>query len=310
MNTIITLAIPLFSIIAAGILSGKLNWISVDDSQALNRFVFRIAAALFGLTLRTEPPALYDLKYAAIYGIAALTILITSYYIGRRFFSLPKPDAGVHAFSATLANAVFLGVPISQGVEGWGKPFVVLMLVEGLIIITVASFLIAARVDENQNDLRTPVREIMLRPFKNPLVVAPLLGFLLNLAGVTISGPADSFLIFMGRSAGPVALFSMGLFLSTNQADFKVMISAPILQIILFKLVALPALVFIGMSLAGLTQERFFGAVMLITILPTGIVAYIQASARGRYIPQSAAAIAITTIFSILTISGALYFLA
>lgn len=312
MHAIFEIALPIFAVITTGFVAGKFGIIQDSDSTALNRFVFNIAmpVALFGLTSRTDPLQLSDAHYVGVYLVSSFTILFGSYFIGRRFFSLPKPDAGIHAFTSTLGNAVFLGLPIAQGIAGWGRPFVVLMLAEGLVLITIASILIAARVDDGANDLKTSLSEIILRPLKNPLVMGALTGFIYGIIGAPMPVPFASFLDILGRAAGPTALFSLGLFLSFNTINKQMLTSAPVIQATVFKLMLLPLMMFIGLTVMGIEDEQVWGAAMLFTLVPAGIGAYIQASARGRYVPETATAIAVTTVLSVLSVNGVLYFFA
>ncbi len=312
MTVILTIALPIFAVIATGFASGRFGIIHSDDGLALNRFVFNIAmpVAIFGLTSRTDPLTPSDLSYSGIYLIASLATLGISYMIARRIFSLPRPDAGVHAFASTLGNAVFLGLPIAQNITDWGRPFIVLMLAEGLIIITLASILIAARVDEEKTTLKTRLLEILLRPFKNPLVLGTLSGFIFGLTGLPLPNPVSAFLDILGRAAGPTALFSLGLFLSANSIKSQKIFSAQILQIASFKMILLPILMLVGLHIIGINDRNILGASMLFTLVPAGIGVYIQASARGRYAAEAATAIIVTTVASILTVNATLYFLA
>lgn len=310
MSFILTVALPVFAIIATGFAMGRTNYISASDSDALNRFVFRIAmpVALFGLTSRAQPPNINDLPYALAFLIISLGVLLSSYFIARRFFALPRPDAGLHAFAATLGNAVFLGLPIAQSVPGWGRPFVVLMLVEGLVIISVASIFIAAPVDENKDGSKIPIRSILMRPLQNPLVVGAASGFVYAMTDLPMPSTIGAYLDIFGKAAGPTALFSMGLFLSMNPVT-KDQLSLPIVQIVLFKMVLLPTLFLVTILSLGVRDPNIIGAGALFTLVPTGIGTFIQASGRGRYLRPTATAIALTTVISVATILGALYWL-
>ena len=266
MQAVLTVAFPFFAVIVAGFCCGRTGVMTQSDSAALNRFVFRIAmpVALFALTSRTESISPSDLVYALCYLISALIIIFAAYYSARSWFRLPRPDAGVHAFGATLGNAVFLGLPIAQSIPGWGPPFVILMLMEGIVIITIGSILIAGRVDEQATDLRTGLREILTRPFQNPLVVGSAGGFLFSLTGLNFAEPVTRFLAILGSAAGPTALFSLGLFLAFAPLQQHQIASPRIAHIVALKMILLPILTYGLMSIAD-TVDQLWGVLTRMT---------------------------------------------
>ena len=182
------------------------------------------------------------------------------------------------------------------------------MLVEGLVIISVASIFIAAPVDKNKDGSKVPIGSILIRPFQNPLVMGSASGFAYAMTGLPIPSTIGAYLDIFGKAAGPTALFSMGLFLSMNPVN-KDQLSLPIVQIVLFKMVLLPALFLTTILSLGVRDPNIIGAGALFTLVPTGIGTFIQASGRGRYLRPTATAIALTTVISVATILGALYWL-
>lgn len=312
MIAVLTVAFPVFAIIAAGLLAGRLKVATAEDSAALNRFVFRFGfpAALFALMSGASGLAAEDAKIAVAYGAAAFIAMALAYVLARRVFALSPQDAGSHAFSSAIGNAVFLGMPIAFNVEGWARPFVTLMLVEGIVVIGAGAALMAPR---DSVSGAPPIRRIVdfvKRPLTNPLVAAALAGFLFASLGLVLPGPIRSFFEILGRAAGPVALFSLGLFFATRRA-------APIggafrstVAIAAVKMALLPALAFALARALGVDNAAYLGALALFTATPTAVGAFVMASGYGRYVEETAAAIALTTALSILTISAALFFFA
>ncbi len=306
MNAVLSVAIPVFAVIGAGLVAGHLKFVEARDSEALNRFVFRFAmpAALFGLTSNAAPPGLADARFASVYAFAAITVIFGSYALGRRLFLLSGQDAGAHAFASTLGNAVFLGLPIALSIEGWARPFIFLMLTEGLVIISIASAMMAAPARTTTN--RQAFADILKRPFGNPLVVAMLAGLAISAIGVGLPAPVVTFFDILGRAAGPTALFSLGLFLATHPMPaFKAM-AGRVSAIFIAKMFVLPALTMGGVYALGIRTPEYLGAAALFTAVPTGVGAYIMASQYKHYTTEIAAAISLTTLLSVFTISAVL----
>lgn len=321
MSAVFGVALPFFAVIGAGFLAMRLRLAPAGDVAALNRFVFRFAmpVAVFGFTAQAKPPSGDDLIVAAVYGGVALSLMVVVYAAARPLFSLSGPEAGAHALSSILANAVFVGLPIALAIDGWGPHFLVLMLVEGIGVITLGAALIAPG--------RKTFLALIAAPFRNPLVVGLISGLMVSLlvagSGLSLPLPLTAFVNILGSGAGPTALFALGLFLgaptlSAHGADNggaqqqaaaqrSPSYAARILAIAVVKLVALPALFLSGIYLAGIHDPAFLGPAALFAFLPAGVGSFVMAEAYGTYRRETASAIAFTTILSTATIAAVLF---
>jgi predicted permease len=305
MNSVIAVALPVFAIIGAGFLAGRWKILPAEDVAALNRFVFRFAmpAALFGLTARAAPIGGDDLIMALAFGLAALIAILGNYAFARRVFDLSPQEAGAHGFSSGFGNAVFLGLPIAMSIPGWAPHFVVLMLVEGIGVIALGAALLSARDDAN------PLK-LLLAPLRNPLVAAMILGLVFSgLAAMTplaLEGPIGVFFDFLGRAAGPTALFSMGLFLATTPTPPIAQVAGKVASIAIVKMVFLPATVLGALYLFGVTDRALLGAAALFTATPVAVGAFIMSSQYAIYTRETAAAVAASTVLALVSISTVL----
>ncbi|MEO1252406.1 MAG: AEC family transporter [Pseudomonadota bacterium] len=302
MDAVVAVALPVFAIIAAGFAAGKSGALTIADSEALNKFVFRLAmpVALFGLAARNAPPGADDAGIALAYAGAASLALIVGYFLAGRLFALQGPEAGAHAFAATLGNAVFLGLPIALNVEGWARPFIVLMLIEGTLVIAAGAALMSRR------DAGAGLGAFLAGPMKNPLVLGMLAGFVYSLLGLPLEGPFAAFFDFLGRAAGPTALVSLGLFLATHQFPPIGAVAGRVAMIGAVKMALLPA-VALGVAFAlGVSDPNWVGALALFVFTPSAVGSFVMASQYGVSKTETAAAVFATTILSILTISGVL----
>ncbi len=306
MSAVISVALPVFAIIAAGFIAARVSALGPDDAQALNRFVFRLAmpVALFGLAARTEPPGVADLGIAGAYAVAALIAMFGGYFASKALFRLNSPEAGAHGFSSTLGNAVFLGLPIAMNIDGWARPFIVLMLIEGTVFIAIGAALMAPK--ENG----AGVLANLAGAFRNPLVIGMAAGFVYSALGLPLAGPFETFFDYLGRAAGPTALISLGLFLATHQFPPVGQVAGRVALIAAAKMALLPALA-LGLAMAlGVSDPNYIGALALFTFVPTGVVSFIMASQYGVYKTEAAAAVLTTTLLSVLTISAVLFYFA
>ncbi|HBK90871.1 MAG TPA: hypothetical protein DDZ68_04280 [Parvularcula sp.] len=306
MSAVIDVALPVFAVIGVGFAAGRFNLAGADDAAALNRFVFRFGfpAALFALMSKATGLGGDDGLLALSYGVTAVAVMGLAYALARRMFNLDPQDAGAHAFASVLGNAVFLGLPIALGVEGWARPFVTLMLVEGIVIISVGAVLMAPR-DKSASGA-VAIGQALKRPLTNPLVAAALAGFAFALLGIDVPQTVRAVLDLIARAAGPVGLFSLGLFFATRARLDLRKSGGKTLAIVAVKMGVLPAACFAALLLAGVDDPAYRGALALFTVVPTAVGAYVIASQHGRYIDETASAIAATTLLSLATISAVL----
>ena len=118
--------------------------------------------------------------------------------------------------------------------------------------------------------------------------------------------PVERFFAILGRAAGPTALFSLGLFLATHKFPAIGAVAGRVAAIAFAKMLFLPAIA-LGMAhYLGLADPVYMGALALFVFVPSGVASFIIASQYGVYQTETAAAVSITTLLSILTISGVL----
>lgn len=306
MNAVITLALPIFAVIAVGLAAGRLKLMTNADSQTLNKFVFRFAmpAALFGVTSTTPPPGADYIPLALVYAAAAFASIFATYLLAQKLFPISAEEAGAHAFAATIGNAVFLGLPIALAVETWARPYIVLMLIEGVAIITIGAALMAPR--QNGLSLFGRIKKTLKAPLTNPLVIASASGFLFSAAGFSLPESGVAFFRILGAAAGPAALFSLGLFLATNAYPNIGSIAGRASSILMVKLAFLPALALGGAYLMGVDDPTHISALALFTFMPSGVTSFVMASQYGIYKTETASALLLSTLCAVFTVSGVL----
>lgn len=305
MSAVIAVALPVFAVIAIGFAAGRFGLAEAGDAAALNRFVFRFGfpAALFALMSTAKGLGQNDVLLALSYGVPAVALMLAAYAGAQKLFALSPQAAGAHAFASVFGNAVFLGLPIAMGVDGWARPFVTLMLVEGIVIIALGASLMAAR---RETAGAAAIAGALLRPLKNPLVAAALAGFLIALSGLTLPASVRAVLDLVARAAGPVGLFSLGLFLATRAKLNLKAHGGRVAAIAAVKMALLPAAAFAALQIAGVDDPDYRGALALFTVTPTAVGAYVIVSQYGRYVDETVSAIAATTALSLATITAVL----
>ncbi len=312
MSAVLTIALPVFAVITAGLLAGRFKVIPAEDVAPLNRFVFRVAmpVSLFALTARSEPPGAENAVLGATYAGAVLLVMGGAYWTARRIFASPPQEAGAHAFACGLGNAVFIGLPIALSIPGWAPNYVTLLLVEGTVVIGLGAVLLSPQNNAAGLFSASGLRAVFLRPLQNPLIMGLLGGYLFAIVSGALNfsapTPMTRFLEILGRAAGPTALFSIGLFLATTPLARLDAVGGRIAHIIFMKMVLLPALFLGGLAAQGIDDPLIMGPAALFAVVPTAVGAFVINATAGVYARETAAAVAVTSVLSLFSVSAVL----
>ena len=133
-----------------------------------------------------------------------------------------------------------------------------------------------------------------------------ILGFAYSASGVPFTGPVRTFFDLLGRAAGPTALFSLGLFLATHQFPAFKNVAGRISLIAVTKMGVLPVVALTTAHFLGVTDPTYRGALTLFVAVPSGVGCFVLASQYKVYESETAAAVLLTTLLSVLTISTVL----
>ncbi|SFC26389.1 hypothetical protein SAMN05660443_1973 [Marinospirillum celere] len=152
---------------------------------------------------------------------------------------------------------------------------------------------------EQKSDLRSTFLAVV----KNPLILACVVGILLNLTGIGLPGWSQPVMEILARAALPLGLLAVGVALNLSALRSA---GGPLVFSSLLKLLLMPLLA-MGMSqLLGLsTQEQ--AVLVLFAAMPTATSAYILARQLGGDAPLMAAIITAQTLAAMLTLPLMLY---
>jgi len=104
----------------------------------------------------------------------------------------------------------------------------------------------------------------------------------------------------MGASAGPCALFAIGLFLATQSMKANLL---EVGWISALKLVVQPALAWFLIQTLFPLDPFWAGSAIILAGLPTGALTFVVASQYRIYVERTSAAILMSTIASVVTLS-------
>ncbi len=309
MNAIIDVVVPIFAIIGCGYAVGRIGLMGAASSEALNRFVFYISLpALFFISMARAPvEAVLDWPFIAVF-LGGLLVSFALALLLHRIFVDDAPGSGtLHAMSAMFSNTGYMGIPLITAAFGptGTLPAVIATLCTGTIVMPLCAILLKLATAERSNPVKT-AQSAFLAGISNPLVVSAAAGVLWSYFVGTDAMPTALSRVFdlLAATAGPCALFAMGLFMVGRRLSDG---WREVAWVTWFKLIVHPAITLALALVIGL-PESSFAIAMTLAALPTGSLVYVLAQQHNIYVQRAVSVIIFSTLVSIVTLSAVLYY--
>lgn len=304
MLAILALVTPLFSLILAGWVALRSGYVGRDTTRVLAEFGYKVAApALLFRTLatagdfRTSPARLLGAYLSAILAVWILATLASRLVLRR-----PAEDGPAVAMGSCFGNGVMLGIPLFLSVFGAeaAAPLALLLSLESPLLWTLGTLHMAVVRQGRSAGLGPTFAGIINDLVRNPILLSIVAGALWRQAGLPIPGIADQILVILGQAAVPVSLFALGMAL----AMYEVKGEAPTVTVIcVLKLFVYPALAFyFAINVFGV-PPAVASVFLIYTCMPVGANAFLFASRYERAIAPVSAALAISTVTAIGTLT-------
>lgn len=304
MQAVLGAAFPVFALILAGTIAGRFGLLDAAVTNALNRFVVSLAlpALLFDVTAHAPLSQVLDWGFVAAFGGGILgTLVLMAPTFRRQSLTI----AALRGLNATYANVGFMGIPLCA--MAFGPASLGPVVIAVIITASVQFAGVIALIEIDRHGGNNVARIVVPRLMRNPLLVAPLLGLLVDGLGFAVPAPFGAFIKLLGQAASPCALVATGLFIAAHRNDFRL---GPVTFLVGLKLIAQPAIAWlIAGPILHLAPLSTVVAVLL-SALPTGTGPFILAEAYDTDRGPAAATILLTTVLSVLTVTALLAILA
>jgi predicted permease len=204
---------------------------------------------------------------------------------------------GAVILAATFPNATYLGLPVLEAAFGpWARGVAIQYdLFACTPLLFTLGILVAARYGEGQVAAHNMARELL----RIPALWAALLAVLLNLLEVPSHAILDGLLGLLERGVVPLMLFSLGLSLEWNRAQWRALPS--VVPVVLLRLLIVPAVTALFATAIGLSGE-WKAAVVLETAMPSMVLGIVFCDRYNLDVSLYAAAVTISTVLSLLTL--------
>ncbi|MFW2365787.1 MAG: AEC family transporter [Desulforhopalus sp.] len=207
--SLLTIAI----LISLGFLARKLSILSKEHTKGLSSFVYYFALpALFFVKIANLDLWDFNKSFLVIFASLLPTLIITAFLFIIYVFKLIRKDTFVLlCLSIVFGSHVFFGIAFFEASFGnSGLDFAILTSSYlGPIGIISSIFLFEFASNKSESG------KFILRVFTNPLIIAICIGLAFSILNIHIQHLFNS-LEMVGRTAGPLAIFILGMFIYNN----------------------------------------------------------------------------------------------
>lgn len=292
---------PIFAIILMGYLAARRRWISEAGFAGMNGFTFSLAAP--ALLFAAGTAGHQGGGRAALAFFLGCVVLYAATVLAARRAGVPLGAAGSLGLNVTFGNTVMMGIPLV--VAAFGQPglsvLLAILAVHSMVLLGAATVVAEIAQSSGAKPL-VVLRNTLFGVARNPVVMAVLLALVWRGLGWPVPAAARTTLEMLGAAAPPLALFCLGASLTGfAAAGLWVQTGATVV----LKLAVLPVVVWGFCTLLGVSAFETSVAV-LTAALPTGANAFLMARRYSTGADGSGAAVLITTVLSVVTLSALL----
>jgi len=305
MSVVVNVVLPVFAIILAGYLSGKAKLLGSASSEALNKFVYWMALppVLFLGTARRPLAELLNGPFIGAFLGSMLMVYALGALMGRMLHKEKSETLCMQGLTACFSNTGYMGIPLFIAYFGADRlaPAILATVIMSAIMVGIAVIWLEFAASHGQG-LGKALRDVGKAIAKNPLIVSSAAGvaWSLLLPQGSVPQPIVTFCELMGAAAGPCALVAIGLFLATR--DIKAPIGE-IAWVVALKLLVHPLLCWLLIRTLFPMDPFWTASAMVLAALPTGALTFVVATQYRIYIERTSAAILVSTVVSVVTLS-------
>jgi predicted permease len=301
MQALLDVILPVFLVLGFGYIAVWRQIISDAGVDGLMTFTqsFALPCLLFQAISSLDLSLFLNWGLLLSYYASAIACYVVGIIGARVLFKRPWEDSIAIGFCCLFSNTLMLGLPITErayGPDALEANFALIALNAPLcygIGITTMEI-----VRNTGHGLLSTTSKVLSAIFRNALVIAICLGFVVNLLSVPIPSVVASALTMIVAAALPAALFGLGgvLYRYRPEGDLRT-----IMFVVAVSLLLHPALVWGFGTAADLSTDGFRSAIITAAVAP-GANVYIFANMYGVAKRVAASSVLLGTIGSIVTV--------
>ena len=301
MSALLDVIIPVFLIIGFGYCAVWTKLFSEETIDGLMKFTqnFAIPVLLFDAIAKVDLFNVFDLSLFLSFYLGATAGFLIGFLGSRYIFGRPIEDSVAIGFCCLFSNTVMLGLPITErayGTDALQYNFAIVSIHAPFCYFL--GITVMELVKSSEKSIKKNIFVILKAMFSNALVVGIVLGFIVNILGLSIGETIQASIDMITAVALPAALFGMGGILYQYRPEGD---AGPILMVCVVSLILHPIVVWLTGTKFNLNDAQMRSAVITAAMAP-GINTYVFANMYERARRVASTGVLLSTILSIGTV--------
>jgi len=295
--------LPVFFMIFLGWLLRTKNVIDADLPKSLNKLVFNLMlpVLLFRDIATADISESFSLGFFTFCFVVTILMFLIVWICS--LFFIERSSRGAFCVCCCRGSAAVLGIAFSQNIYG-NAGMVPMMIIASVPLYNIASVILYSVYDSEQKQ-KSSLKKVILNIITNPLIIGIIAGIPFSVLKVDFPVIIDKCINNIAVLATPVGLLMAGAGFSLGVARKKIMLISVSSFV---KLVLLPVL-FMPLAIVFGFRNQELIAILIMTGSPTTVAAYIMASSMNNDSDLASGVVAVTTLFSAVTVTGAIFIL-
>jgi len=293
----------LLVLMSIGYFMGHLGWMTEQEKKFVSKYVVNIAVpcnCIVGLLNNLNRDSLAEAGIMLVSCLMSIGLTLLLSMVVATLLKLPRERWGVFVAMAGLANALFIGIPVSTQLFGQASmPYVMVYYLANTTFLQSVGFLLIEN-SGRKGDSKITVGRVLKDVFSKPPIIAVLVTLVFLLADIMPPQPFMKFAQYISNSVSPLALIYCGFIIyELGLKNIRIMPGLPAMMVV--RLVISPLLC-MGMcaitGVSGLPSQVF----IVESALPVVSQVPVMAGAYGADEKYAATGACLSTLGGFITI--------
>jgi malonate transporter and related proteins len=309
MTEILNLALPFFGLILLGVAATRFWHLPEEGLAWLNVFViyFALPALIFLIVAAAPFEKLVDWPYVTATSAVTIAAFLGVFVISRWFLGTRFKLAALHGTAASYGNVGYMGLPLAVaffGPEATVPAALVFCFDCTVQYVLTAGLATLAHEDNEEAHWAEIGRRVAKQIFTHPFILATIAGTVASAFQWKAPGALGTILAMLMGSAGPCALFALGVTVGMRQFAG---LGRELPLVAVTKVILQPVLAYLVVGLIPGIDPTWLHVAVMMAALPTASNAFILASQYRAYVEGASTAVIVTTAASAVTVPLIVY---
>ncbi len=304
--------LPVFGLVALGMVIDRIKMLPQGAALVLNQWVFKLSlpSLIFVSFAVKTPEELFRATYMAG-SLLGMAVAFAAVYAAFRTFSRRShAESGIWALLASFPNTSFLGLPILVSLFPGNDDAILasaistVLLLPSLMFVTVLLEYQKAR-SANAATGHEVFRKVGVSMCKNPILLSTVAGVAVCALGIPVPRPLTALFQMISATTSSCSLVAIGMVLSAQIAlrgnSASRVSKSRLVYVDIVKLIIQPAVTYLLLRLMG-ESGPWLAMGVILAGMPTGTIVYVLSENYTVCMSESSLTILTNTILSVLAI--------